>query len=139
MNAENEKKLLTDFPKLYSQYHLPMTKTAMMWGWECGDGWFDLIYELSKKISELDPKAEATQVKEKFGKLRFCVMSDSDSEYEDKSAKIIGLLSEYEDKSAETCERCGDTETARTRDDDGWLVTLCEKCMKEYKKERGIT
>lgn len=49
MNAENEKKLLTDFPKLYSQYHLPMTETAMMWGWECGDGWLvtlcDKCYE----------------------------------------------------------------------------------------------
>jgi hypothetical protein len=121
MNAENEKKLLTDFPKLYSQYHLR----------ECGDGWFDLIYELSKKITELDPKAEATQVKEKFGTLRFCVMSDSD--------KIIGLISEYEDKSAETCERCGDTETARTRDDDGWLVTLCDKCYERRYKEDDYT
>lgn len=130
MNAENEKKLLTDFPKLYSQYHLPMTKTAMMWGCECGDGWFDLIYELSKKITELDPKAEATQVKEKFGMLRFCVMSDSD--------KIIGLISEYEDKSAETCERCGDTETARTRGD-GWLVTLCDKCYERRYKEDDYT
>lgn len=35
MNQELENKLLTSFPNLYKQYHLPMTLTCMCWGFNC--------------------------------------------------------------------------------------------------------
>lgn len=52
MKPENTKKLLTRFPILYRQYYLPMTQTCMCWGFECGDGWFDLLWMVSLAIED---------------------------------------------------------------------------------------
>ena len=75
MNKENTEKLLKDFPKLYRQYYLSMQQTCMCWGFDVSNDLFDIIYKLSKDIQEWsdknDTQVEATQVKEKFGGLRF--------------------------------------------------------------------
>jgi hypothetical protein len=125
MNIKNTKKLYKDFPKLYRQHKLPMDQTCMCWGFECGDGWFDLLYDLSKKISEVDPKCEVTQVKEKFGTLSFYVSSASDEVYK--------LIDKAEKKSGKICDLCG--EKGKIRDKYGWLMALCNKCWATEKKK----
>jgi len=69
-------KLYVAFPHLYRGRHKPMDESSMVWGFECGDGWFQLLYELSQELSayqaehpELDFAVD--QVKSKFGSLRF--------------------------------------------------------------------
>lgn len=118
MNKENTSKLFKDFPKLYSGRKKPLTENLMGFGFECGDGWFDLIYELSKKITEIDPDCIATQVKEKYAGLRFYVHSASNETY-----RLIDL---YENKSRKTCEYCG--AKGKLHDRNGWYTTLCKKC-----------
>jgi ribosomal protein L37AE/L43A len=118
MNDENTKYLIEKYPTLYKQYYLPMQETAMCWGFECGDGWFNLIDELSSKIIELDKNVEAIQVKEKFGGLRFYITSSTNDVHE--------LISLYEHKSFTICEECGQPGMLRT--DKGWWRTLCDKC-----------
>ena len=76
MKLELEQKLINKYPKLYKQHDWDMRQTCMCWGFEVGDGWFDLINELSSKIEPLG--AEAVQVKEKFGGLRFYFVVHSD-------------------------------------------------------------
>ena len=71
MNEQNTKYLLETFPDLYRQYYLSPQETCMCWGFECGDGWFEIIKKLSEDITKIDPKVEASQVKEKYGSLRF--------------------------------------------------------------------
>jgi len=76
LNAENTEKLFVDFPKLYSELD----------DFECGDEYFDIIYKLSSELCDLanqgdyepdemsfseDPFPTVTQVKVKFGGLRF--------------------------------------------------------------------
>ena len=63
-----------------------------------------------------------SQVKEKFGTLRFYYSGGDDY--------ISGLVSMAESMSAATCEECG--KPGRTNSG-GWLRTLCE----EHAKERG--
>ena len=46
MNAALSKKLLDDFPRLFRNRH----ETSMRRGFECGDGWFDLIFKLAQDI-----------------------------------------------------------------------------------------
>ena len=71
MKEELEKKLVEKYPNLYKDYGGDMTKTCMHWGFAHGDGWYNLIDELSTK---LEPHGiVAAQVKEKFGGLRFYV------------------------------------------------------------------
>jgi len=121
MNKEHTEKLLKDFPKLYRQYYLPMTETCLCWGFDCRDGWFDLIYKLSKELIKVSYICEASQVKEKFGGLRFYV--------DNCNIKGNNLIRKYEDKSYHICEECG--EKGVLRQDLPWIRTLCLKHYKE--------
>ena len=51
--------------------------TITRWDFQCGDGWMELVYSLSRAITDHAQRAGldilAVQVKEKFGTLRFYV------------------------------------------------------------------
>jgi len=123
MNRENTKKLVERFPKMFGGIHKPMTKTAMCWGFEHGDGWFSLIWDLCMSIEGLFPPKnfEVTQVKEKFGTLRFYTLGGT--------KKIEDKIDEAEINSAKICEWCGKKGKLRGR---GWLLTLCDSCNGWY-------
>lgn len=122
MHPELEDKLVRQFPQLYQGVNRPVTQSLMCFGFECGDGWFDLLWDLSVKLSS-DPHniPEAVQVKEKFGTLRFYVGSALDEQHE--------LIAEAERISAMVCEQCGNhgqlMTTSPTGSGYGWLKTLC--------------
>lgn len=126
MRADLDSALVRDFPLLYADRSAPMTQTSMCWGFP-GDGWEPLIRRLSEKLEPLIaalPESEygrprASQVKEKFGTLRFYMTSATDEMYK--------LISEAESESARTCEMCG--APGKTRGG-GWLVTLCDGCAR---------
>lgn len=52
MNPELTKRLLKRFPILYQDYYSSMTQSAMCWGFDHGDGWFEIIWQLSLAIEE---------------------------------------------------------------------------------------
>jgi hypothetical protein len=91
MKHELETKLKEDFPILYTQMkNADCRRSCMAFGIECGDGWFDIIYDLSKQIEEFNKTVEeeeqiiAAQVKEKFATLRFYTQG-----YNDKVSAMI--------------------------------------------------
>ena len=129
MNKENTETLFNDFPILYRGRHEPITQNLMSFGFECGDGWFQLIYDLSKQISKICPRVKAMQVKEKFGALRFYVSGVQ----KDKADPIFELIEEAESKSLTTCEVCGDVETTKigTTKGSNWIRALCKKCRRK--------
>jgi len=144
MKEELDKALVRDFPLLYAQRNLPMTETCMCWGFEVSDNWEPLIRELSEKIEPIlqelkDSNEEtipsASQVKEKFGTLRFYMDCYPNKEVSDK---IEGFILEAERKSAETCEHCG--APGEVRSDHFWRLVLCDSCQeKRNKKDAGKT
>lgn len=75
MNKKLELKLVEKYPVIFQDYGGDIRKTCMGWGLSCDNGWFDLIDKLCKDITTLignrQIKVIATQVKEKFGSLRF--------------------------------------------------------------------
>ena len=96
--------LFEKYPKIFIQKDLPMTRTCMCWGIQCGDGWFYLLDELCNRIQQhVDNKkiqqVEAAQVKSKWGGLIFYV--DNSNEYVD------GLISMAERISYRVRERNG--------------------------------
>ncbi|HBD94241.1 MAG TPA: hypothetical protein DC057_08725 [Spirochaetia bacterium] len=101
---------------------------------ECGDGWFDLLYELSKKIQKLINDKKITldfnvhQIKEKFGFLHYYT-NFSNNELDD-------LITQAEEKSMTTCEQC--SQLGETRNIGHWYVTLCDNCLNERNKERNL-
>lgn len=52
MNKENTMKLVRRFPVLYQDFYSDMRETCMCWGFSHGDGWFDIIWQLSLAIEE---------------------------------------------------------------------------------------
>jgi hypothetical protein len=52
MNSELTQRLVNRFPVLYQDYDSPMTQTCMCWGFDHGDGWFEIIWQLSLAIEE---------------------------------------------------------------------------------------
>ena len=72
---------------------------------ECDDGWGPLIAELEAKLKALSPDYTVSQVKEKFGGLRYYANpGEVDSE---ASERFYDLIREAEAKSYETCKCCG--------------------------------
>lgn len=200
MKRELDRKLVEKFPIIYRARYRSMQETCMYWGFSCGSGWYDIIYDLSVKLEKIaesqpppkehhplkkllwplidkiserirrlarrpyswpvgkkpkepsfwkvilkekildkfwwdvygffmppeDNRLKATQVKEKFSTLRYYTNYTSD--------EIEKAIIEAEKQSAITCETCG--EKGKSRNNRGWLVTLCDEHWKEYLDER---
>ena len=124
MNQENTRRLLTRFPLIFQEYNLPVTDTAMCWGFECGDGWYWLIdglcAALQFDIDENDqPQIVASQVKEKYGTLRFYTNSETDRQ--SGMIRLAQLMSER------ICELCG-SPSGKLAEVSGWWSTKCDWC-----------
>lgn len=100
---------------------------------ECNSGWQNIIAEAASVIEEYNRTVEnqenwvtASQVKEKFGTLRFYI--DTWQIAEDKYAEIAAAVAEAERKSKTTCEACGSPEGTLRLQNRYHRVTLCDKC-----------
>lgn len=117
MSPENTELLYSRYPDLFRQKDLPVTETCMCWGFECGDGWFNIINNLCNAICSHTNDVQVTQVKEKFGSLRFYI--DGGDDY------VEGLITMAEISSGFTCEECGNL---GKQNDKGWIKTMCDTC-----------
>jgi len=130
MKKELQEKLFKKYPKIFRQRTLPMTETCMCWGIDTGDGWYNLIETLCILLQwDIDnnehKQIEATQVKEKYGTLRFY------TDYNDD--KQSGYIDFAEALSANICEECGSNKDV-TQSNGAWISTRCSECMKKIKK-----
>lgn len=143
MREELDKTLCEKYPKIFADRGKPMNETAMCWGFECGDGWYNIVNLLCSniqnhidwrnsqrelllkdnkykvKIPDHVPQVVAEQVKEKFGTLRFYVRGGDDY--------TNGMIRMAESMSCVTCEKCGKPGTTSSV---GWMSTMCEEHRK---------
>ncbi len=115
MKGELEQNLIKMYPSLYRDVVKPPTESLMCFGFECLDGWFDILDRLSKELTDLNENVVAVQAKEKYGTLRFYIAGGSDEAFD--------LIDKAEDESAKTCEVCG--KPGILRELRCWLKTLC--------------
>ena len=77
MKQELQESLFETYPKIFARRHMPKEVTAMCYGIQCPDAWYDLIDTLCASIQKYAERkniiCEANQVKSKFGGLRFYV------------------------------------------------------------------
>ena len=99
--------LIKEYPDIYKDFDR----------FECYDGWFDILKDLSEKLRSLSFTADVIQVKEKFAGLRFYVSSATEEQW--------AVISEAEHKSYSVCEICGKPGYLTRH---GWLRTLCKEC-----------
>jgi len=139
MKQELDDLLCKKYPKMMVNRTLHMTETCMCWGFECGDGWFNILDQLmgsiqhhidwnnknfEKGYTQYKQVTQVTldQVKEKFGTLRFYYTGGDD--------EISGMVRMAESMSAVTCESCGNP---GEQTQGGWIKTICKPC--EIKRE----
>ena len=131
MRKELDEALCAKYPDIFCDRNGDLRTTAMCWGFECGDGWYNIIDAICAMIQNREynnrrngvkmPPVVATQVKEKYGTLRFYY--DGGDDY------IDGVVAMAEYMSEVTCETCGAPGKLR---DGGWMRTLCDEHAKEY-------
>lgn len=90
-----------------------------------GKGWYDLVRELDVKISEICPEYEITQIKEKFGRLRYYIDMNQTDIDDTQAAVVHDLIHEAQDKSGKICAVCGNT--GELGNYNGVYATRCEK------------
>ena len=137
MNEQLDKQLVEKYPKIFRDRYGDMKQTLMCWGFDHGDGWYQILDSLCGNIQNYidwnNKSAEAgykdfkpveqvvaVQVKEKFGGLRFY--------YDGGNDHISGMVRMAESWAANTCEECGSPGKVRTG---GWIRTLCDEHAKE--------
>lgn len=109
MNTKDLNSIPEKYPNLYKR---PVN-------FECYSGWYKLINDLSKKLNKLCKENDdcyPTQIKEKYGTLRFYMSSGTEEMYD--------LIEKAEDASEKICEICG--EPGRLMSKFRWLFTRCE-------------
>lgn len=155
MRKELDEQLCAKYPEIFRDRRGDMRKTCMVWGFDCGDGWFNIIdamcaniqghiknrlenIKLTEKwnakvndpehewtaiverkerpVPEPVPQVVATQVKEKFGSLRFYFVGGDDY--------IDGIVDMATSMSYCTCEVCG---APGTSESEGWVRVRCEE------------
>ncbi len=126
MKQELEDTLFTDFPLLYDKSE-SMYTSCMCFGFECLDGWYDIlrtlsaqIYPLLKKEHEDEYQPKCSQVKEKYGSLRYYMNFCTD--------EMQDLIDAAEAASEKTCEVCGEPGTIDYKQK--WLSCRCDKHRK---------
>ena len=146
MKQELDELLCERYPKMMVNRNKDMKETCMCWGFECGNGWFNILDQLMgniqshidwnlrqrqvaidfnskaapesmRKVPELVPQVTLDQVKEKFGTLRFY--------YTGGDNYIDGMVRMAESMSGVICEGCGNVGERR---DGGWVHTYCTPC-----------
>lgn len=111
MKNELEKKFIERWPWFDNEH---------IWGFECGDGWFDIIWKLCETIEPFVAEGfQVLQVKEKFGGLRF--YTNGNINELESVWKAIGLAEDY---SFITCETCGKSGELRGT---SWLYVSCDE------------
>ncbi len=156
MTPKRTQQLFAAFPDLYRLHKEDATVSAMCFGFQCGDGWFQPLYRLSAAIEEaaraecLEPNSPAWpkvwQVKQKFGSLRVIVEIDPVPGFDPRPLErtIATLIEKAEAEYLNTCEACGATGADRVGGNKyrldfphmNWVYTLCPACAQLYMERK---
>jgi hypothetical protein len=130
MEKNLQLELVKKYPKILKDYGGDMRQTCMHWGIECGDGWYKLLDKCMQKLQYFcdicskegrEVQVVASQIKEKFGTLRFYYNIHGTNDVE---SRIIDNIVSWTEKISETtCEVTGNEGAYCSKG--GWYKTLC--------------
>jgi len=120
MNEQLEQYLKDNYPEIIPENFY----------FECGDGWFLIIDALCSKLRGLADRAKtepptASQIKEKFGGLRFYIDPLDSLEWGEYVDAVYAVVNMAETLSFRTCESCGRAGFPR---DAKWTKCYCRWC-----------
>lgn len=86
------------------------------------EGWYQIIIDCDKELSQIDPDYQIYQIKQKFGRLRYYYKASQP--FEEKTyLKMTSIVSKYESLSSCTCEATG-LPGLLMNSSKGWYKTL---------------
>lgn len=150
MKDELENKLAEVFPFMRAKEDFrEQYKKGMIcdlygaFGCECGDGWYELLYDLCTEITETYKKHDkpvditVEQIKEKYGELCFYYSFEySSPDLADVHREVDEIAAKWEKKSAEICEECG--KPGALRSELPWIRTLCDDCLSSGQVKKDV-
>lgn len=111
MKQELEDKFFKEFPGWFDY---------CQFGFECGSGWFDLLWNMCVELRKLGFDTGFAQIKEKYGTLRAYANGATDEQWK--------VIEKAEEDSETVCESCGQPSKLRGT---GWIYNRCDKCWDE--------
>jgi hypothetical protein len=128
LRQELEDKLLERYPWMIARNVWTDEVLDFCTPCSCGDGWYQLIYDLCGEIEKHYKKNSADinvvrilQIKEKYAQLCFYTGGLIECTHE--------IIHKFEEKSTQICECCGQSGIIKHKG--SWLRTLCIQCAKE--------
>lgn len=115
-----------------------LEKHQVTTGAACGDGWADILDRLLTDLADLGFKPKyVSQIKEKFGGLRFYYYLEQDQRLRacKNRDRIYARVRQAEQEAYQTCEWCG--QPGVLRDSSYWMMTLCDVCEATREVKRG--
>ena len=141
-NEEFDKFMCQKFPELFQDRNKPMSETCMCWGFDTGEGWNQILYDLCEKLDFIRSQTGIItvfdQIKEKFGGGRFYYHIEYDDKFPCKLQDHIreiwcNFISEAVDKAEResecTCGICGEQYFHDKISVGGWVYDTCKDCM----------
>ena len=128
MDKEKTNQLYERFSHLYRERRAPLDSSKMGWGFQCEDGWYKILYDMSKKIDKISSEGDfapaITEVaRNKDGTLHV--------EARNTSPPVADIIVAAREQSRLTCEYCSYSPAharASGRQTAGHIV--CGRCVK---------
>jgi len=103
VDNDNTNKLYERFPHLYRERAAALESSQMPWGFQCENGWYKIIYEMSKKITKISKEGEFAPAvtlvsKHEDGTLHVAVRNIT--------PPIADIITRATEQSRLTCELC---------------------------------
>jgi hypothetical protein len=103
MDSQKTNRLYERFPHLYRERTAPLESSKMAWGFQCDNGWYKIIYDMSQRIEKLSTDDEyapaITEVsRNKDGTLYV--------EARNLTPPIADIIATAKESSRLICERC---------------------------------
>lgn len=144
-NDQFDKFMCEKFPDLFRDRNKSMMETCMCWGFNTGEGWNQLIYDMCEKLDFIRKQTGIVtvfhQIKEKFGTGRFYYHIDSSNCKLEKDVLDIwcnfinDAVDKAEERTCQTCGKCGKQHWHSKINIDGWVYDCCKDCLDDSKKE----
>ena len=97
MKRELDEYLCKVYPKMMVNRNAPMTETCMCWGFECGDGWFQILNQLMGNIQHhIDWKERQREVAIKFNRMSEQLKAGDSTLFDEEYKDMIDQ--EYKEK-----------------------------------------
>lgn len=137
MTLELELQLVNKFPELCKQYGGDMKETCFAFGFECNDGWFNLIEETLSEIDKISKEnnidVSIAQIKQKFGKLVIYLDFEPSSKSNKEAVEeIYRIIDSAYSKSQNISEISG--LPGEIRNANNWMIALTEEEYEDFKE-----